>query len=141
MVLRKFHSLKNKNGNKNDKSKIDKESFLNNVNNLVLTLGGVGTLYNIVVIVTKLTEMFKGIEVQSIPSMISVFGDVSTIIAYLAIAFVTTFVAIVLSFVYSLINSLTHIEMERSNLFARIEDYLDNTLAVNLSKSKLFSIV
>lgn len=119
-----------------DKNKVNKESFLNNVNTLLITLGIVGTLYNIIVIVTKITQIFKGVDTQTIPSMTSVMGDVSTIIAYLAIAFVTTFIAIALCFIYSIINSFTHIDMERANLFSRLEDYLDNTLATNLSKQK-----
>lgn len=118
------------------KSKLGKESFLNNLNTMLLTLGVVGTLYNIIVIVMNLAQMFKGVDAHEIVSMTSVLGDVSTIIGYMAIAFASTFIAIVLSFIYSVINSITHIESERTNLFSRLEDYLDNTLGANLSKNK-----
>lgn len=119
-----------------DKGKIGKESFLSNLNTMLLTLGIVGTLYNLIVIATGLTEMFKGIDVAMAPSLASVLGNVSTIIAHLAIAFLSTFIAILLSFIYSVINSCTHVEMARANLFARLEDYLDNVLRVNLSRSR-----
>ncbi|MCQ2978360.1 MAG: hypothetical protein MJ245_01025 [Clostridia bacterium] len=121
---------------KMNKNKIGKESFLNNLNAMLLTLGIVGTLYNIIVIVINLASMFKSVDAKEIVSMTSVLGDVSTIIAYMGIAFATTFIAIVLSFIYQVVNSMTHIEVERTNLFSRIEDYLDNSLGANLSKQK-----
>lgn len=116
-----------------DKTKIREEAFLKNVNTLLITLGVVGTLYNVIIIVTQLTSMFKGIDVD-VTSIQSVFGNVSTILGFVAMAFITTFVAILLSFIYSVVDSIFHVELERKNLFARLEDYLDNSLAANLSK-------
>lgn len=116
-----------------DKTKVREEAFLKNVNTLLITLGVVGTLYNVIVIITQLTSMFKGIDVE-VTSIQSVFGNVSTILGFVAMAFITTFVAILLSFIYSVVDSIFHVELERKNLFARLEDYLDNNLAGNLSK-------
>lgn len=116
-----------------DKTKIREEAFLKNINNLLITLGVVGTLYNVIIIITQLTNMFKGIDVE-VTSIQSVFGNVSTILGFVAMAFITSFVAILLAFIYSVIDSIFHVELERKNLFARLEDYLDNNLSANLSK-------
>jgi len=117
----------------NQKSLFMKEKFLNNVVSMMVTVGLVGTIYCLVVVSADIAQIFK--EVPDVPSLQSVLGDISTVVSYLAIAFVTTFISILTSFIYTIINSVSNIEILRGNVFSRLEDYLDNELAATLSET------
>ncbi|SFI16934.1 hypothetical protein SAMN05192551_107132 [Tindallia magadiensis] len=111
------------------------ERFTKNAVSLMIILGLLGTFYGLTLSIGKLVELLSaGENVEMLTSMDSIIGGLIESVRGMSVAFVTSLFAISCSVILTIIHIFSNIESARERLFVDIEEYLDNVVALELSK-------
>ncbi|RQD70094.1 MAG: hypothetical protein D5S00_04910 [Tindallia sp. MSAO_Bac2] len=113
------------------------ERFTKSAVSLMIILGLLGTFYGLTLSIGKLVELLSaGENVEMLTSMDSIIGGLIESVRGMSVAFVTSLFAISCSVILTIVNIFSNIETAREKLFVDIEEYLDNVIALELSKEK-----
>ncbi len=113
------------------------ERFVKNAVSLLVVLGLLGTFVGLTISVGELVEVLGG---SSSADVMNNFGNIVegllSAVSGMAVAFITSLIGIALSVILTIMNIIINIEEERETLMVHIEEYLDNTVSLVLSKDK-----
>lgn len=113
------------------------ERFTKSAVSLMIILGLLGTFYGLTLSIGKLVELLSaGENVEMLTSMDSIVGGLIESVRGMSVAFVTSLFAISCSVILTIVHIFSNIESARETLFVDIEEYLDNVVALELSKKK-----
>jgi len=109
------------------------ERFLNNAVSLFVTLGLFGTFLGLSLSVSSLTELISYSNTSEWLSVLdSVGGGLMSALSGMGVAFYTSLVGVACSIVLTLLRSIFSPAAEREKLEARLELWLDHTVAPSL---------
>ncbi|HOQ38077.1 MAG TPA: methyl-accepting chemotaxis protein [Acetivibrio sp.] len=116
------------------------EKFVKHTVSLLISLGLLGTFLGLSLAVSELVEVFNTImqsDAVSDPTFSSSFiNDLIPSVYGMGVAFTTSLFGLGCSIVFSLVTIIFSAEEARENLMVRIEEYLDNTVALVIAKDK-----
>ena len=113
------------------------ERFTKSAVSLMIILGLLGTFYGLTLSIGKLVELLSaGENVEMLTSMDSIIGGLIESVRGMSVAFVTSLFAISCAVVLTIVHIFSNIEAAREKLFVDIEEYLDNVVALELSREK-----
>ena len=113
------------------------ERFVKHSVSLLIVLGLLGTFLGLTFSVGHLVQL---LDPASNPDILSSFDSIVTglldAVSGMAIAFITSLFGIACSVILTVFNIVYNVEEAREHLMVDIEEYLDNTVALVLSKDK-----
>ena len=111
------------------------ERYVRAAVSLMIILGLLGTFYGLTLSIGKLVELLHaGQSTDMLTSMDSIIGGLIDSVRGMSVAFVTSLFAIASAVMLTLFNIFINIEASREKLFVDIEEYLDNVVALQVSK-------
>lgn len=109
------------------------ERFLNNAVSLFVTLGLFGTFLGLSLSVTSLTELIGYSNTSEWLSVLeSVGGGLMSALSGMGVAFYTSLVGVACSIILTILRSIFSTQAQREKLEARLELWLDHTVAPTL---------
>lgn len=111
------------------------ERFVKTAVSLMIILGLLGTFYGLTLSIGNLVELLSaGQHTEMLTSMDSIIGGLIDSVRGMSVAFVTSLFAIACAILLTLFSIFNHIETAREKLFVDVEEYLDNVVALQISK-------
>ncbi|SMP37835.1 MotA/TolQ/ExbB proton channel family protein [Anoxynatronum buryatiense] len=111
------------------------ERFVKTSVSLMIILGLLGTFYGLTLSIGNLVELLSaGQHTEMLTSMDSIIGGLIDSVRGMSVAFVTSLFAIACAILLTLFSVFSHIETAREKLFVDVEEYLDNVVALQISK-------
>ena len=113
------------------------ERYVKNATSLMIVLGLLGTFFGLTLAVGELVQVIAGSGATEImDNFTSIIDGLLRAVSGMAVAFITSLVGIGCSVILTILNIVFDVEEERETLMVYIEEYLDNTVALVLSKDK-----
>jgi len=111
------------------------ERFVKASVSLIIILGLLGTFYGLTLSIGNLVELLSaGQNTEMLTSMDSIIGGLIDSVRGMSVAFVTSLFAIASAILLTLFSIFNNIEAAREKLFVDLEEYLDNVVALEVSK-------
>ncbi len=111
------------------------ERFVKSAVSLMIILGLLGTFYGLTLSISNLVELLSvGQNTEMLTSMDSIIGGLIDSVRGMSVAFVTSLFAIASAVLLTLFSIFNNIEATREKLFIDLEEYLDNVVALEISK-------
>lgn len=113
------------------------ERFVKHSVSLMIVLGLLGTFLGLTLAVGDLVELLDSTASNDILENFQPIVDgLLSAVSGMAVAFITSLIGIACSVILTLLNIIFDVEEARETLMVHIEEYLDNTVALVLSKDK-----
>ena len=113
------------------------ERFIKNTNSLLITLGLLGTFLGLTIAVGNIVEIFTQMNFEEILNSSEAFiSGIMSSLGGMAVAFLTSLVGVFSSILLTIILTVFNLEEARESLMVSIEEYLDNTVSLVISKDK-----
>lgn len=113
------------------------ERFVKNAVSLMIILGLLGTFYGLTLSIGKLVELLSASgNVDMLSSMDSIVSGLINSVKGMSVAFVTSLFGIACSVILTIFHIIYDVESEREDLMVQIEAYLDNNVALEISKNQ-----
>ncbi len=111
------------------------ERFVKSAVSLMIILGLLGTFYGLTLSISNLVELLSaGQNTEMLTSMDSIIGGLINSVRGMSVAFVTSLFAIASAVLFTLFSIFNNIEATREKLYIDVEEYLDNVVALEISK-------
>lgn len=111
------------------------ERFVKSAVSLMIILGLLGTFYGLTLSISNLVELLSaGQNTEMLTSMDSIIGGLINSVRGMSVAFVTSLFAIASAVLLTLFSIFNNIEATREKLYIDVEEYLDNVVALEISK-------
>ncbi len=118
------------------------ERFIKNSVSLLIVLGLLGTFLGLTLAIGELISMMIGIDSDQIIEMFRTIGtSLLTSLRGMSTAFTTSLFGISFSIILTVFNIILNVEESRETLMVHIEEYLDNTVSLLVSKDKETELV
>ncbi len=113
------------------------ERYVKHATSLMIVLGLLGTFFGLTLAVGEIVQTLAGSAASEIMDNFTPFveGLLSAVLG-MAVAFITSLVGISCSVMLTVLNIVFDVEEARETLMVHVEEYLDNTVALVLSKDK-----
>ncbi|MFO7636051.1 MAG: hypothetical protein R6W96_01930 [Clostridia bacterium] len=111
------------------------ENFVKKSISMLIVLGLLGTFIGLTISVSELVNVLITDSTTSL-DWVGILNSLSGAARGMGAAFITSLVGILMSIILNLILVVSNCEDERESLMVNIEEYLDNTIAVAISKDK-----
>ncbi len=115
------------------------ERFIKNTNTLLITLGLFGTFVGLTAAVGELAGIFINMDMAELIENSGIQELLRRLVSSLqgmSVAFTTSLVGVGSSIVLTVLMTIVNAQEVRENLMIHIEEYLDNTVSVVVSKDK-----
>lgn len=113
------------------------ERFVKSSVSLMVILGLLGTFYGLTLSVGKLVELLTvSGNTDMLTSMESIIESLISAVRGMSVAFMTSLTGIACSIVLTIFGIIFNVEEARQALLVQIEEYLDNTVELELAKYK-----
>lgn len=111
------------------------ERYVKSAVSLMIILGLLGTFYGLTLSIGNLVELLSaGQNTEMLTSMDSIIGGLIDSVRGMSVAFVTSLFAIASAVLLTLFSIFNNIETAREKLFVDVEEYLDNVVALEISR-------
>ena len=118
------------------KSCVIGERFINKSVGLVIILGLFGTFLGLTFSVAKLVTVLNGENSSNLESINFIREGLIDSVAGMALAFITSLFGVGSSVILSIFYTIFDVQSTRESLMVQIEEYLDNYVALKISKDK-----
>lgn len=113
------------------------ERFIKNAVSLMIILGLLGTFYGLTLSIGKLVELLGSTgNVDVLNNMDPIIEGLISSVKGMSVAFVTSLFGIASSVLLTILNIFFNVEEARESVMVEIEEYLDNNVALEISKDK-----
>ncbi len=113
------------------------ERFVKNTVSILITLGLLGTFLGLTLSVGRLVTILDStMDTGLIESFGGIAEGLVSAVSGMAVAFITSLFGIGSSILLTILFIIINVEESRQNLMVNIEEYLDNTVAIVVSKDK-----
>ena len=110
------------------------ERFANSANSILIILGLFGTFLGLTLSIDELVALFNSLKNVVIDNQ--VIAQLTDVASTMAIAFVTSLFGVGCSVVITVLNIIFNVSGTKEMCMVQIEEYLDNTVALIVSKDK-----